>query len=352
MVTQELIERFFKHKCTGEERKLVLEYFESNPEALSDYIDEHEWHHFNAQEEMQPALSKKIFSDISRSTFGKKRTARTFKRLSIAASLIVTILGTWLLMRQQDNRYGMVALETASVPVSGLVQKVNTTDQVMHVLLEDGSDVALEPGSKIRYYRLFSAEKKRIVYLEGQALFNVAKDKNRPFSVFSDDLVTTALGTSFSVKAFPGNNIIMVLLHEGKVVVRSVESIARKLKKDFFLLPGDQLIYNKSLVTASVRSSGKMNNRITHAIPPQKEKAIVERPDWYKFDGMPLDKVIEQLKVYYDVDIRYISDDIRDKYFTVRIEKRDSLENILNDIALLNDLIVTKKNGVYFLLKK
>lgn len=352
MVTQELIERFFKHKCTDEERKLILEYFESNPEVLSDYIDEHEWNHFNTQEEMQPALSKKIFSNISRRTFGKRSAVRTFKRLSIAASLIITILGTWLLMKPKDNRNEVVAVETAPVPASDLVQKANTTDKVMHVLLEDGSAVALEPGSKIRYHRLFGAENKRVVYLEGQALFDVAKDKSRPFSVFSDDLVTTALGTSFSVKAFPGSNIIMVLLHEGKVVVRSVDSIARKLKKDFFLLPGDQLIYNKSLVTASVRNSGKINNRITHAELPQKEKAIVERPNWYKFDGMPLDKVIEQLKVYYDVDIRYISDDIRDKYFTVRIEKRDSLENILNDIALLNDLIVTKKNGAYFLLKK
>lgn len=350
MVTQELIEKFFKQECTDEERDFVLEYFETNPEALGGYLDEYEWQHFKEQDKMDPVLSKKIFLKVRRRTL-RREPVRNLKRIGIAASILVVIALVWLLAGRGDDGPKM-AYEKKAAPVLPLIARENTSERDLNILLDDGSVVTLAPHSKIKYHKPFDVTGKRIVYLEGQALFNVAKDKSKPFSVYSDALVTTALGTSFTVKAFSGKNFITVLLHEGRVVVRPAVSLTRKLKKDFFLSPGDRLMYNKTLMTASIEAAGRSKHKVALSASPQKEPAVIVRPDWYKFDGMPLDKVIEQLQVYYNVDIRCAPDDMRNKYFTVRIDKSDSIENILNDIALLNDFILTKKDGIYFLLKK
>ena len=186
----------------------------------------------------------------------------------------------------------------------------------------------------------------------GQALFKVTKDKNKPFTVFSNDLATTALGTSFTVKSFNKSNVISVLLHEGKVVVRSADSVMKKMDKGFFLLPGDQLIYNKTTAIASVHHSGVEERERIETISAVERKKAIKKPYWYKFDGLPLDQVFEQLNVYYQIEVHYSPSDIRNMFFTGRIDKADSLENILNDIALLNNLTINKKNGSYFIKKK
>ena len=60
---------------------------------------------------------------------------------------------------------------------------------------------------------------KRIVYLSGEAFFDVAKDKAKPFSVITKGISTTALGTSFNVKAYADDPLVKVLLMTGKVGV-------------------------------------------------------------------------------------------------------------------------------------
>jgi hypothetical protein len=60
--------------------------------------------------------------------------------------------------------------------------------------------------------------------------------------------------------------------------------------------------------------------------------------------------VLEQLSTYFQTDIYYYPTELRNKFFTGKLDKKDSLEPILNDIALLNNLIVKKEKGAYYLI--
>ncbi len=83
--------------------------------------------------------------------------------------------------------------------------------------LHDGSKVILNSGSTLKYVKNFELDK-RILYLTGEAFFEVMKDSIRPFSVISGDVVTTALGTSFNISAYKNEDLNISLL-TGKVEI-------------------------------------------------------------------------------------------------------------------------------------
>lgn len=83
--------------------------------------------------------------------------------------------------------------------------------------LHDGSKVILNSGSSLRYLKNFEADR-RILYLTGEAFFEVMKDSLRPFSVITGDVVTTALGTSFNISAYQNEDVNISLL-KGKVAI-------------------------------------------------------------------------------------------------------------------------------------
>jgi hypothetical protein len=70
------------------------------------------------------------------------------------------------------------------------------------------------------------------------------------------------------------------------------------------------------------------------------------------FSGQSLEQVFDQLSVYYSVEIGYSPSDIRNRYFTARYENGDSLDTILEDIALLNQLSIIKQDGRYIVKKR
>jgi ferric-dicitrate binding protein FerR (iron transport regulator) len=88
--------------------------------------------------------------------------------------------------------------------------------------MQDGSKVLLNSGSSVRFIKNFE-EDKRVIYLKGEAYFEVAKDTLRPFSVITGEVTTTAVGTSFNISAYP-NEVLKIALVEGKVAVDVVQT--------------------------------------------------------------------------------------------------------------------------------
>lgn len=126
--------------------------------------------------------------------------------------------------------------EQQLVRVSEEMIKENPPGQKSTVFLSDGSKVILNAASSIRYDKFFS-NGKREIYLLGEAFFEVKRDGTRPFIVTSGNVSTTALGTSFNVKAFPGDRDIEVSLTEGKVKVNDPS-------EEVMLMPGQQATYS------------------------------------------------------------------------------------------------------------
>jgi ferric-dicitrate binding protein FerR (iron transport regulator) len=84
------------------------------------------------------------------------------------------------------------------------------------VKLADGTTIWLNSATTIRYPDKFK-NNRRDVYIEGEAYFEVAKDKKRPFTVHSSDMDMVVLGTSFNVKSYPDEGTIETTLVEGSV---------------------------------------------------------------------------------------------------------------------------------------
>ncbi len=100
--------------------------------------------------------------------------------------------------------------------------KVFNTIQVPYgkkaeLTLADGSHIYLNSGSSLRYPLNFSLSKERIVELNGEAFFEVARNEKKPFMVKSGDLNVKVLGTKFNVNSYAEKAHINVVLTEGSV---------------------------------------------------------------------------------------------------------------------------------------
>lgn len=131
---------------------------------------------------------------------------------------------------------------TSSAPVyyTSLAPK----GSVSEMYLPDGSHIFLNAGSEIKY-SVEGANGMREVFLTGEAWFQVAKMKRKPFLVHTPFYDVQVTGTSFDVKAYNSDKEVITTLEEGSVHVKSFEN--PKLKEEKVLKPGEQLIYNKEL---------------------------------------------------------------------------------------------------------
>lgn len=347
MITKELFNRFLQGECTEEEHRLVAAYLEEHPEALEWLMPEEEFINTETEEELPQEVKDRITEKVRRKTFGATGLLQIGKRLMVAASLILMIVVAWKFIINDEHALPVASKQT--VHQDTVWKRFTAAATGLDIVLPDSSLIALSPNSTIQYNNLFLANGKRMVYLNGEAYFQVAKDKTKPFIVYTGDISTMALGTSFTIHAYDSQNIISVFLHTGKVVVQSVDSINKKLANDMYLVPGDELFYNKQTFLASIRSQKQEKRNLARMNTTT--KAVIYKPEWYKFNDQQLNEVLDQLSFYYQVNIDYKEADIRNCYISAQFRNNDSLDAILHDIALLNQLTIDKRNDQYIIRK-
>jgi len=150
------------------------------------------------------------------------------------------------------------------------------------IVLSDGTEVHLNAGSSLRYPTAFLSEKKREVFLEGEAFFKVTKNKE-PFIVNAENLDIKVLGTEFNVTAYDKDTFIETTLKEGSVKVTNGQST-------ILLNPNEQSTWNKSTYALEKK---KVN--ISQYIAWMQGKLV--------FKNEPFRKIIEELERHYDVKI-------------------------------------------------
>jgi ferric-dicitrate binding protein FerR (iron transport regulator) len=350
MVTKELIEKFLKKECTIEEHRQVLIFLEKNPEVLDKYFDEEEWNNFIVPERLDEIVSEKLFENISNKTYRKKK-ASIVLRIVAAASVVIAIgLSVKLLMKSgiaPNNE-----LKNTSIAQFKLIQRTNTTKKAIAITLEDSSIVELEPNSTVKFYEPLAVNNKRDIQLTGTASFKVAKNAAKPFTVYSGGVATSALGTQFSVAM--NKNRLVVKLFEGKVVIKSTNELVQWKQKNIYLTPGMEFIYDSMSALYTVKS---------FKIPDSKkeEKAVsdnndlsekTKRANWYMFNNQPLAQVFKQLEEVYNIHIEYNDKDFEGVYFIGKFDKNDSVENVLENIVLLENLKLVRKGNTYIIEKK
>lgn len=275
-----------------------------------------------------------------------------------AASILLIIDSRWAFFNRKSNESHS---ETTSKINSGTIYRmhheINTTGNLKKIELNDGTEVTLSENTELSYPIPFYPDKREII-ISGRGFFKVAKDNKRPFTVIHGNISTTALGTEFTVSAYEKSEDIRVRLHEGKVVIKSVDSSAKKLKEDIYLLQGQELIYNKSTAMTTVwnfMTSKKAAVNRHSSEPVANDNPFIpklEKGSWYMFNNQPLYEVFNHLEGIFEVDIVYSKKEISDIYFIGKFDKKDSLEIILKKITDLNNLKIAKKDNKYIITKR
>jgi ferric-dicitrate binding protein FerR (iron transport regulator) len=349
MITKELFEKFLQNECSEEERMQVNQYLDEHPEAIPDLLPAGEFTELQFREGTIPDVERKIYQKLEGNIFRRAAVKRMIKRTLAAASVVLIAGIGWKVLTSDGLRHGKTngELQKASAQTDPWIS-YTTASNSLYVLLPDSSGLILSSFSSVKYDRSFGQNGRRAVYLSGEAEFQVAKNRAKPFTVYSADISTIVLGTSFKVNAFDNRKIISVHLHTGRVLVKPADPAENKLKLNIYLQPGDELFYNKITRLATVR---KFEGHKKKPARLKSRKENIYKPDWYKFSGQRLADVLDQLSFYYQVEIDYRPDDISHSYMTAEFRVNDSLEKILKDIGLLNKLKLTEADGKYILRK-
>lgn len=353
----ELIEKFLSGNCTKEEVALVWNYLRMHPDE-SYLLKEFEQADGETplpegyREEMLNYITERTIgvegaSDVSISGKGvlvekKVRNLRPLWWFAAAAAIILVIIKMAMLDQPAMKASGE-HLASYETPKSEWITKNNSGKKELLITLPDSSKVRLSPGALIRYRKGFGATANRDMQVSGKAFFDVAKNEQRPFTLYSEGLQTSVLGTSFYVNANPYSDKVSVKLFTGKVRVSLDDSTD---KRDYYLEPGQELVFSKSSRNIAINSPVKHTE--DHVARSHSVKADTIS-NWYMFNNQRLADVFDQLSAIYNVDIEYSQSEIRDMYFIGKLEKRDSLNEIIRDIALLNHLSVTTSNGRYII---
>lgn len=234
--------------------------------------------------------------------------------LADGAAIELDKIGSGLVARQGSTEIsksdsGTLVYANSSVTKGGSsgFNKVSTPRGGQYkVLLPDGSKVWLNASSSIRFPSVFPAAS-RAVDITGEAFFEVAKDKRRPFTVRFNGSAVQVLGTSFNIMAYPEEKVSRTTLVEGAVSIRNQYQQAR-------LIPGQE---------AAVLPGG----RIRTAFKPV-EEAVAWKDGLFFFKKAGIQDVMRQLSRWYDVEITYRGE-VPVRLFTGQVSRDANLSEII-----------------------
>ncbi|WEK36782.1 MAG: FecR domain-containing protein [Candidatus Pseudobacter hemicellulosilyticus] len=337
-IDKTIIEKFLQGRCTPEEARKLHRYLNDHPGLIREWFGK-DWEEAGAGPAVDSQHAAGMYHIIEERIHGpQRRLLRALPWAAVAAA--ITGLCIWLAQptgQQATAPVQLAVVDTVvrSAPAVSWRQQQNTSGRPMKLNLPDGSQVSLSPDALIKYAPGFDTDKREI-HVEGEASFNVAQEKNRPFTVYAGGLATTALGTSFRISTTASS--VRVQLLTGKVVVKAIRKTLPGWKKDVYLLPGQHLKYD--VVNSLVKLSG--TGKELQDIPsPATAPDPVDTPQQMVFDNTPLPEVFNKLKAHYNLSIEYTAKELEGLSFTGTIFYTDSLPILLQAIGRMNDLAVT-----------
>lgn len=189
------------------------------------------------------------------------------------------------------------------------------------VTLSDGTKVSLNSDSKISIPNIFKDDI-REVYLEGEAYFDVAKNPDRPFIIYTRGTIVEVLGTAFSIRSFPEDDIVRTIVEEGIVSFRGE----------------DENIDNGVLLTAGKLGAFDLNEKSIETKEVEKLDLYLGWKNGYlNFQNTRMDKVKLELERKYDIEVKFTSSDIDELKLTAELKSR-MLKNVLETISMSLDL--------------
>jgi transmembrane sensor len=254
---------------------------------------------------------------------GRSATRRLSKRViaAMAAAIVLIAAGGYLFFTSRG----------VATPKPQAIQYACKQGERKSFFFPDGTQVILNAGSEIQLNDQYG-KNTREVFLKGEAFFEVQHNKQVPFIVHTASMDVKALGTAFNVKSYNNEKKTETVLIRGLVEVTLKKDNNRKV----LLHPEEKVLW----------TDPPMKHETTVAEPAGKkdtEQGIVQRvnkPDngnikelaWVHnnlaFEDEPFEEIALQLNRWYNVNIRFSSNDIKQVHFTATF-KKEKIEQVL-----------------------
>lgn len=286
-------------------------------EALTKVMDEDSIVDNILEEQVEEGKSKTPPSALPRRLINidsSKTNKKGWKYLRVAASVAI-VLGVSFGLYQLNQPENLIN----TTKQTQYIKRENPPGVRSVITLADGTKVSLNAASSLEFPRGFKGEK-RLVYLEGEAFFEVQKNPEKPFVVITNKIATTVVGTSFNIEAYPEGEQINISLIEGKVRVEAFKDSDQHQKtEETFLTPGEQVIYRKD---EQALKKGKFD----------RNAATAWKDGMLYFKKADFKEIIDKLEKWYGVKFKVLNQNQGDIRFTGTFQN-ETLKNILEAIS-------------------
>jgi len=319
-----LLKRYVENDCTEEERKLVEQWYEllGDEEGVDPTLPPGEIK--ETLERLWPKIHQQtLFTENREQVSPPAKFIPVWIRWLSAAVItgsIVTAAWWYLGIKKPDN-------SLQQKEMTGLHQVRNDKIFTDTVHLPDGSLVILEPKALVRYHDQFEGPK-REVYLEGNAFFKVTRNPRSPFYVYSKNIVTQVLGTSFFIKTNALTKNVEVSVQTGKVAVyeagrETVQERKNEESSGVILKPNQKVIY--SSIDHHFRTT-----LVEIPLPVIASKNAEEKITDLNsvFDEAPIARVLNYLEQAYHIEMVMENESLAKCLFTGDIKGQDLYDQL------------------------
>ena len=255
----------------------------------------------------------------------------------VAAAVLAGLLVWWQVESTRAPLLATAPMENQKpLPADGWKLVANTTEQPLLVFLPDNSSVLLSSNSQMRF-RTGANHLFREVFLQGDAFFEVTKNPAKPFIVYTANLTTKVLGTSFQVHSFNKETTAFVKVKTGEVTVTPVDSpnkpVSLTVNQELRIKPGSEKTARREPVS-----------------PAEATSEIVTRQ--FVFNYTPIPDVLDQLTASYHMPIQYDRALLNNCTFTGQLDDMPYLEKIRlvclaieSTFEVIDNRIIIHSNG-------
>lgn len=310
-----IIHRVVAEEASKEEAIEVVDWFSSTVEGqqcLSDMLDKDAYlmeSDPDPGKSFTPLQSDNLYKKIDR-TIWQNRFKRSFLKIAAVLLPLLLLSGIGFYLNRQIDLFSGTTYSEVYVPKG----------EDARIFFQDGTEVFLNADTRIRYPDKFGL-RKREIFLDGEAYFNVATNRNRPFVVNAQHTRTEVLGTSFNVRSYGNSNTIEVVLDEGRTSFHVHGN-------HYPMLPGQKIEYDKSTGRTTLRNLMNPSN------------ASLWKKNILHFYDTPLAEVIKELERRFDVQFHVLDATVLNYSYTLTT-KQPGIDGVLKELQKISPVKFT-----------
>lgn len=305
---QKLLEKFSRGLCTPEEEQFIIDWYERMDEIEVPSLRQEEKKH----------VEQNIWAAINPHPEGEKKLWPLILR---AAMISIPLLACVALYFSRPSLSALLTPVKEAISSPDRSEKLFRNDgaKPLQISLSDGSHVLLQPTSELKVSKEFGT-KAREVELKGEGFFEVSRDVTRPFLVYTNEVVTKVLGTSFSVRAYDGDKEITVAVKTGRVSVyanKNNTSHRAMQSPEVILTPNQKVVYSRVREVISKRLVDE-------------PEIVLPNSNLFKmqFENADVAEIFDVLRENYGVEIRYDKDMLSNCKLTTSMSDEGLYERI------------------------